>query len=342
MTKHQPLPPDLAKVFGHLRHLQYKSGSNEWSSECPVCHEQGHDSRNGLPDRFHIHEGGDGYDAHGHCRRCGAHVWANQKSAKPLDPVKIKAEEELRRKYEAAEAKRIATRMDIYAQNKIWEYYHDQMRLPQRSIWRESGIPDNFQDMWRLGYTESYSGGGFTSPALTMPYFDVNWEPSSMQYRLLNPPTPNDRYRFMLGMHQKLWLPEPERELKGRCILTEGMKKGAVTFIEVVAEGRNHEYVVVSIPAASPKKGLLDRLSEFDEVVVAIDPDQYKPVRDESDKQLPPQVNKIVSGISGPVVKLAKLPFKADDFFTIYNGTSKGFMNVINQARQVKPMLLYS
>ena len=36
------LPPDLKRKWGHLRWLKYK-GNGEWSAECPICHDDGHD-----------------------------------------------------------------------------------------------------------------------------------------------------------------------------------------------------------------------------------------------------------------------------------------------------------
>ncbi len=342
MSRHMPLPPDLAKAFSHLRFLQYK-GNREWSSECPVCHDFGHHSSSGEPDRFHMHEASAKHNAHGHCRQCGHHQWVDQDKATQQDPVKIKEEQNLRREYAAKESQRRAEQMETYAQQKVWEFYHDQLGIPQRALWEKAGIPSNFQDMWRLGYSESYSGKGFTSPALTIPYFGHDWEPTSLQFRLLNPPKPSDKYRFLMGMQQQLWLPEPERELKGVCILTEGSKKGAVTFIKVIAEAGYHDYVVVSLPAAKPRAELIDKLSEFDEIVVALDPDQYVSKSNGTGRMIPAPINNVIKKINGPLVKAARFGMKIDDAFLMKDGmTAKGFMNTIEQARQVKPRSVYA
>ena len=343
MTRYQPLPYDMAKKWGHLPHLKYGGRSNSveyWTASCPNCGESGHNSTSGDPDRFFIQVATSKYAAHGFCRRCRQIEWLDGPN-KSLDPVKIKAERDLRREQKIKEDARIASMMETYAKQQIWMYYHDQMKIPQRTMWRQAGIPDNFQDYWKLGYSESYSGKGFTSPALTIPYFGHDWDPTSLQFRLLQPPKPSDKYRFLFGMKQQLWLPEPEREFNGKCIVVEGQKKAAVTWIKVIAEGGYHEYSVVAVPSAQAYS-LLQELEGFNEVIVVLDPDQYVGTKDVLGNEGPAPIRRFLKKLKNPIVKAAKPPTKIDDGFVKYGATIKDFMALIGQAYQIRPRKKYA
>lgn len=340
MKRDRPLPPELAKAFGHLQNLQYK-GNGEFSSSCPVCGEQGHNPSSGIPDRFHMHEESGKYGAHGHCRRCGAHVWANQNNNKAPNPAKIKKEQELRREYEAKEAKRRHNQMEAFRQAAIWDYYHESMDDSRRLQWRRAGIPNEFQDLWHLGWTDNYTAPGIASPAMTLPYFAKDWQATTLQFRLIKPPTPNDKYRFLKGMQHQLFLTEPDRKMTGKCLLLEGGKKAMVSFINVVAEGRNHDYTVIAVPSAT-SHSLLNQLSSFDEVTVLFDPDQYVGTKNILGHESKPPIVRVLDKITAPIVKVAKLGVKADDMFVKYKATSREFMSVVNQAYQYKPRKSYS
>lgn len=325
----------MAKAWGHLQHLQYKPGANEWSSECPECGTFRHDPSSGTPDRFTMWPEGNGSAARGWCRQCEHFEWADG-NKNPPSPAKIKEIQKAREQEIEIEQAKLKHRLDTFMANQLWKFYHDEMTDRERWLWEKSGIPSPYQDLWSLGFMEQYPSSHFDSSALTIPHFDVGWKASNMQYRLLQPPKPEDKYRFTQGLPHSLWLPEPDKDLTGTCILCEGMKKAAVTFIEVVVKPNNQKFRVVSVPSKKPAKALYPLLSEFDRIYVVMDPDAYKQSRDKKGRRIEPAIYNMVKEINGPAVNLVTLPTKADDFFVKYGGTNRDFMSFINQAREVK------
>lgn len=335
MSRFRSLPPDMAEKWGHLNHLQYKPGANEWSSECPVCGTSGHNPLSGTPDRFTMFPEKKGSSARGWCRQCNHFEWVDS-DREPPSPAKIREIKEAREEQEKIEEEKLKHRLDTFMASQLWKFFHDEMTERERWMWTKSGIPEPYQDLWSLGFMKHYPSSNFDSSALTIPHFDVGWKASNMQYRLLQPPNPNDKYRFTQGLPHSLWLPEPDKELKGICILCEGMKKGAVVFIKVVVEPDNQQYRVVSVPSKSPARTLYPLLNEFERVYIVMDPDAYYPSKDGRGRRIDPAVYSMVEGINGPAVNLVTLPTKADDFFVKHGGTSRDFMPFLDQAREVK------
>ena len=195
---------------------------------------------------------------------------------------------------------------------------------------------DAVQILGGYGYMKDYPSKQFDSSALTIPHFDVGGDPSNLQYRLLQPPMPNDKYRYHQGLKHPLWLAEPDKELTGICVLCEGMKKGALVFIRFVVEPNNQQYRVVSLPSKAPAKSLYPRLSEFEKIYLVMDPDAHHFSRDNKGKVVLPSIYNMVENIEGPSVNVVTLPHKADDFFTMYGGNDRDFMQFLNHSREVK------
>lgn len=323
----KPLPADMVTRWGHLRFLQYK-GNGEWHSECPVCGDSGHGPGNGQPDRFHLHEADGSGNARGACRRCGHFEWVDQDNAQPPDPERIKQTEELRRRYAEQEQLRLRSMIEKFRQGAAWKAYHDAMREAHRALWRRAGIPDNFQDYWELGFTE-YETRDFRSPALTIPYFQPGREAVNIQYRLTNPPQPNDKYRFSYGLKPDLWLSEPEAAPSGSCLLVEGMKKAAVCFIELVAKS-SHGLAVVAVPGKTPGQEMMEKLAGCEPIYVALDPDTYFPTRTANGSVEPAAVR--LGRMLGDRARYVKLPAKADDLFVDYGMNASRFMRYVRHA----------
>ena len=341
MSRYTPLPQDLQKAFGHLRYLKYK-GNGEWSSECPECHDSGHNQYSGDPDRFHIHASSPGKDnARGICRQCGVVVFATNNTIKAPSPAKLQEMQDKHEQQQELEAAQLQSRLDTFMASKLWEFYHQEMTERERWLWEKSGIPNEYQDLWKLGYMKHYPSKQFNSDALTIPYFESENSALNIQYRLLQPPQVNNKYRFTRGLPSTLWLPEPDRPLTGVCLLLEGMKKAAVTYIKVAGEAEFTDYTIIAVPSAA-SYGLLAQLSTFDEVIVAFDPDQYKGKRDVLGAESPPPITKVLDKIDAPIIRLAKFPTKIDDFFHLYGGTYSGFTSIIDQSYQYKPGKRYA
>lgn len=336
MLRDRPLPPELQKAFGHLPGVFYKAGANEWHGPCPKCGSAGHDSSTGPPDRFHMHVAEGKWGPRGKCRKCLHFEWADGNNSKPPSAAKIKEMELQREEIEEAEAVALQNRLDRFMASKLWEFYHNEMTDRDRWLWEKAGIPNDYQNLWSLGYMKHYPSKQFNSSALTIPHFDVGGDPSNLQYRLLQPPMPNDKYRYHQGLKHPLWLAEPDKNLTGICILCEGMKKGALVFIKFIVEPNNQQYRVVSLPSKAPAKSLYPRLSEFEKIYLVMDPDAHHFSRDNKGKVVLPSIYNMVENIEGPSVNVVTLPHKADDFFTMYGGNDRDFMQFLNHSREVK------
>jgi hypothetical protein len=110
--------------------------------------------------------------------------------------------------------------------------------------------------------------------------------------------------------------------MTGDVLICEGMKKAAVTWINLYpADG--FDMAIVAAPSKSPGKDMLNALSKANAVYIALDPDAYMGKS--------PAVNRLVKML--PMEKrVIKLPCKADDFFTLHDGTAVDFMAFIRQA----------
>lgn len=311
-----PIPHDILDRFGHLPDHRHRGG-NEHSSACPEC--GGARGGNDPSDRFRFWER-PGQASNFWCRRCGFSGFAddNRPGMKP-DPARIQELEEIRQREAAKEAARLQAKIDELQRAAYWQGYHDAMTQQHREMWRRAGIIDSFQDHWQLGYKE-YHGIDFTSPALTIPYFAPGWEAFTIQYRLLQPPEPSDKYRFQAGLKSGMWLADPDEVPSGECLLVEGMKKAAVSYIELVAKA-NVRMSVVGVPSKAPGRDLLSILNDCELVYVALDPDAY-----------PGGEAKRLGDIIGERARFVRLPAKPDDLFVDYGFSAKMFMQYLRNA----------
>lgn len=312
----RPSPPDIIARFGYLPDHKYRGG-NEHSSACPKC--GGAKGRQDLSDRFRFWER-PGAPSNFWCRRCGFQGFTDDNKETAPDPERIKELDEIRQRETAKEEARLQSKIIDLQKQAYWRGYHDAMSDQQRELWRRAGIPNEFQDYWQLGYKAEYQGADFTSPALTIPYFGAEWQAQTIQYRLLSPPAPSDKYRFQAGLKTSLWMADPDSEVKNAVILCEGMKKAAVTFIEIVARA-NGRYSLVAVPSKMPGADLLEILRNADPLYIVLDPDAYTGKT--------PAINRMVKMVTAPK-RVVKLPVKADDFFTAYGGTAVEFMRFLD------------
>jgi hypothetical protein len=240
-----------------------------------------------------------------------------------IDPERIKELDEIRQREMAKEEARLKAKIADLQQKAYWRGYHDAMEDKHRAIWRKDGIPNEFQDYWQLGYHAEYTGADFTSPALTIPYFGPNWQAQTIQYRLLQPPAPSEKYRFQAGLKASIWMADPDTPLTGPVLLCEGMKKAAVAYIQTAAQ-KLASFTVVAIPSKMPGKDLLDLFAKADPLYILLDPDAFL-----ADRGKLPAINRLVKMTTAPK-RIVKLPVKADDFFTMYGGTPAEFMRYVN------------
>ena len=321
MSTELPLPAEMSR-WSSLPDLCYR-GKNQWTSSCPQCGGGRGGSRTTMSDRF-VMRGTDDRGARGWCRQCGYFAWADE-GAK-IDPAKIAEAQVLRQEYAVREMVRLREHIAKLQKEEYWRGYHDAMREGQRALWRQAGIPDDFQDRWQLGYVPRYSDE-IPSPALTIPYFSPGWAAVNVQYRLTNPPKPNDKYRFSYGLKPGLWLSDPDEEPTGRCLVVEGMKKAAVVYIQLVVNA-GYDIKVVAVPSKTPSESTLKELDKCDTIYLALDPDAYQKT---SGKESAAQ--RVAAALGPKRVRLVRLPGKPDDLFTECKFSPLAFTRYLSQAR---------
>lgn len=318
----KPLPPHMATKWGHLPHLRYK-GSGFWVSACPVCGDSGHREGSGPPDRFFMQDKKGTINAHGKCRRCGVLQWLDA-DAKP-DPVKIAQEEEIRRRDAEEEAERISMLVSWLNDQAFWRGFAEGMTTSQRQLWRAEGIPEWAIESHKLGFNADYHYG----PALSIPYFGRDWTTvETLQYRLLEPENPSDKYRFMKGLGPRWFRPWPETEDKKVVLILEGAKKALVAYDRAnTLRYRGAEVSWLASPQDKVPEALVPELEEFETILWCLDPDTL-----EKRGKAAPAIERNIDLVGPDRSRVVRLPGKVDDLFTQYGLRPETFVAIVNQA----------
>jgi hypothetical protein len=162
--------------------------------------------------------------------------------SEPMTQEEIKSASEERRKraeeYEAQKRAEHKQALEELERARMWEaYYHNlDMNETARKLWRSRGIPDSWQDLWKLGYCPNfyyYSGQAkHTSPSLTIPIFSEDYQISNIRHRILNPFDPNDKYRpERAGLKASPFIADIEGNEHECNLIVEGEIKAMVSYI---------------------------------------------------------------------------------------------------------------
>lgn len=337
MAHYDSLPTDLARRWGHLPFVRFR-GNGEWSAACPQCGDSEHTGRE-APDRFRLFAASAQHNARGWCRRCGFFDWADGDTKKTISQEEIERISAERAKLAEQEAKRLKSKIERLREAAYWQGYYEAMTDQQRELWYRHGINDHMIDTYQLGFRADYQcmngDKKHHTPALSIPHFGLNWKLQNVQYRLLNPPRPDDKYRQTSGLPAAMFLTEPDEELKNAIVMVEGAKKAMVTHWHVNLTADRMRFVVIGVPSKTPSRQMLDALKDADPLYIALDPDAYVPTRTAHGKRLSPAVNSIVKKVGRERARLVKLPCKPDDLFTDYDGTRNDFLAFLNVATAV-------
>lgn len=280
-----------------------------------------------------------------HCFSCGAHGDAldwlirhhgvtyqeavERLNGGPLraDPREIaeRASRAAERQAQREEAERrrqadIDQRLARFTTQEIWDAYHRRLQAEQREWWAEQGIPEGWQDYLKLGYTPekifNHDGQQMSSPAYTIPYFRADWRFVTMQYRLVKPPNPSDKYRFEYGLGAPFYMATPTEPIGAVAVICEGAKKAIVT-----AVSGNTGASVLAIPSKAGwrSSGILDVVRDCEQVYVILDPDAEKDARD-------------LAQAIGRAGRVVTLPGKIDDMFTRWGMSAEDLKRAMRQA----------
>lgn len=306
-----PLPTILSEAWPGLSHVR-QYGSSEWRSECPNCGEAGHTGKE-QPDRFVMRYEGD--KSRGWCRRCGYSQFAEniiRTGARPeLSPEEMRAISEKARIERERQEQELSARLSEFTTQELWIELNRRMTEENRQWWTARGIPTDWQDFLKLGYRAD-------KQAYSIPYFDQNFSPVTIQYRLIDPPQANDKYRWEYGLHSSPYITRPDMPLTGPVLICEGAIKAMVAHIM----GTEGKMQVVAVPSKADFAGVQELVSKCTSVFVCLDPDA-------KDKALE------LAGDIGRRARIVDLPGKIDDLILGYGLSRHSLRMALKYARPV-------
>lgn len=328
-----PLPTELVELSSKVNYVQQKS-RNEFSSSCPACGGHVH-SDGSLPDRFIIlvrsrATGG----PLGLCRKCGHKWWPGKESGQAISEETLRLLEQQAEVYRAQTEEQRAAKLASFTTQELWLELNRRMREEQRAWWESQGVDEKWQNYLKLGYTDSkaYQSGGelMHSPAYTIPYFHANWEFCTMQYRLVNPDNPKDRYRFEGGLGSTYYMVTPSLPISDVAFVFEGAKKGIVA-----KRYADYPATHLCIPSASDwrRSGILEVVKNCSSVYILLDPDTFVRPKDARMNWMPQAV--LFAEAVGKAARIVELPVKADDGFVQYGMEAEDFLEAVKQARRI-------
>lgn len=98
--------------------------------------------------------------------------------------------------YEALKRAEYERALDELHKARAWERYYQNLSgdANARALWRDRGIPDDWQDYWSLGYNPDFvykhSDALYHSPSLTIPIYNGGDQPANIRHRILQPISP--------------------------------------------------------------------------------------------------------------------------------------------------------
>jgi Zinc-binding domain of primase-helicase len=316
-------PPCEFSTIG-LRGEFRKYGANEWHGECPNC---------GGDDRFVIFTDKPFPKWNWFCRQCHPESgWIDELN--PALREELSPSEKARRAAEYARLREESLKREIErAQEALkelqsaqsWLRYHEQMTDEARQQWESWGIPDFWQEFWKLGFDPDRivwsNKEQWHTPTMTIPIFaPATWEVLNVRHRLLNPPRPGDKYRpEKSGLPAALFIADPDEPVSNKTLLVEGEKKSMVSFITA----DDPTLQVVGIPGKNPPKELLEQLNNCDPLYICLDPDAT------------PEAHKVALSVGADRCRLIELPDKIDDLILKYQLDNSWMRRMMRQAVKV-------
>ena len=191
------------------------------------------------------------------------------------DPVAM--EESARRRHDEAQRKHEETRLQVEARRKelqvaeIHLHYHNTMSEWARLEWARRGLDESWQNFYSLGGCDdkviNYKGNLYHTPSLTIPIFGEDWGVLNIKHRLMNPPTPKDKYRPekeglgpfppMLGM--------PPQGYDGSAIW---VMEGEIKAMVCCAVADHQDWQFIGVPGQSQFKSVADKIRGKNIIVV--------------------------------------------------------------------------
>lgn len=264
----QQAPSQLFSIGLDPHSFKY-SDAKSWRGPCPSC---------GGTRRFVIFTDHDFPLWHGYCDECGAKVKAWEKVKVQYDPMKAEA---LRAEMAREQAEREETRRKKLAEfttAELWAELRDRMTTEHIEWWESQGVPEDIQRYLSIGFKADkmyYEGKPLTenerhSPAYAIPWFRQNFEFETLQYRLLKPSNPKDKYRFeynLPGGGSCYYMADPSEPIKDKVIICEGAKKAIVTWFHLATD-----YTVIAAASNNTLTPALEVTKDCGQRFLILDP----------------------------------------------------------------------
>lgn len=263
MSKQAPI--ELQQIGLNPHNFKY-SDARSWRGPCPSC---------GGHRRFVIFTDHEFPLWHGYCDECGTKIKAWEKVRMQYDPQRAAALEAERAREEAERTEYRKRKLAEFTTYEIVSELRDRMTDEHVEWWERQGIPEDIQRYLSIGYKadkqyRDADGHEQHSPAYTIPWFGLNFELRTMQYRLIA--NIIDRYRFEYGLPgggSCYYMVDPSEPLKDRVIICEGAKKAIVTWFHLASI---NEFSVIAASSNNTLTPALNATKECGQRFLILDP----------------------------------------------------------------------
>lgn len=247
------------------------SDSRSWRGACPQC---------GGHRRFVMFTDHEFPLWHGYCDECGCKIKAWEKVKVQYDPHKAAALVAERAREEAERAEVRKKKLAEFTTAELWAELRDRMTLQHIEWWESQGVPEDIQRFLSIGFKADkmyldHDKQERHSPAYTIPWFGLNFEFKTMQYRLCGEGI-EDRYRFEYGLDgggKHYYMADPSEPLKDRVIICEGAKKAIVTWFNL---SDMNNFSVIATAARNTLTPALEATKDCGQRFLILDPDSRR------------------------------------------------------------------
>ena len=224
--------------------------------------------------------------------------------------------EQERKEFAAKALQRITT-------DELWSELNKRMSGENKAWWTKRGVPEEWQAYLSLGYMADkvIKAGDVLhhTPAYSIPYMRDTGQPITMQYRLVNPIDPKDKYRFEYGLPAAFYMTEPYDAPGDQVVICEGAIKAIVT---KVFGGMRSDVKVLAVPSKSTWCNVTEFVKSCGRVWIILDPDGTREALSLARK-------------IGKAAKVIQLPMKIDDALNSGALTQAGLKNYFISARRI-------
>lgn len=247
----------------------FYSDSKSWRGPCPNC---------GGTRRFLMFTDHPFPLWHGLCDECPKIIRAWEKYQREIDPLVYQQMKSAQEAEDRARAEYRSKKLAEFTTHELWQELAERMTSQHIEWWESQGIPEDIQRYLRIGFTPDkiYKDKQKElkhSSAYTIPWWGANFEFKTMQYRLIEPENPKDRYRFEDGLGgggEHFYMTDPSEPIKDKVIICEGAKKAIVTWFQLIP-GLS-EYTVIAAPSNRTLTPALEATKDCGQRYIILDP----------------------------------------------------------------------